>query len=68
MPNYTVVDLTTYYKPTDKITINAGVFNLLDEKYWIWNNVRTQASSSSANLDRFTEAGRNVGVDVTYEF
>ncbi|PPC76151.1 hypothetical protein C4K68_17350 [Pokkaliibacter plantistimulans] len=68
VPNYTVVDLTTYYKPTDKITINAGVFNLLDEKYWIWNNVRTQASSSSANLDRFTEAGRNVGVDVTYEF
>ncbi|MCC4273883.1 TonB-dependent hemoglobin/transferrin/lactoferrin family receptor [Marinomonas communis] len=66
-PSHTLVDLTAYYKPTDYVTINAGVFNAFDEEYWVWNDIRS-LSNNSANLARYTRAGRNVGVDVTVSF
>ncbi|MBJ7537926.1 TonB-dependent hemoglobin/transferrin/lactoferrin family receptor [Marinomonas transparens] len=77
--SYQVVDVTGYYKPTGSVTINAGVFNLLDEEYQKWSDVRhatvnTPVQSlnpfavNNTNLQRYTRAGRNVGVDVTVTF
>jgi len=65
--DYSLIDLTAYYKPTDSLTINAGLFNLTDEKYLNWNDIR-DLSNSGTNLDRYTRTGRNVGVDATYTF
>ncbi|MEL7244344.1 MAG: TonB-dependent hemoglobin/transferrin/lactoferrin family receptor, partial [Cyanobacteria bacterium J06573_2] len=31
---YFTLDLLGYYKFSDKVTLNVGLFNLLDEKYW----------------------------------
>lgn len=67
IPSYSKLDLTGYYKPFEKLTVSAGLFNITDEKYWVWNDIRN-LTNSSENLDRYSEAGRNVGVDVTYEF
>lgn len=67
IPASTVLDLTTYYRPLDNVTLRAGLFNLTDEKYWLWNTVR-QVANSSANLDRYTQPGRNVGVSVDVTF
>ena len=36
-PGYGIVDLTAYYKPHNDVTINAGIFNMFDKKYWIWD-------------------------------
>lgn len=66
IPSHKLLDVTAYYKPTDAITINAGLFNAFDEKYWVWNDIRDL--SGSTNLERYTRAGRNFGVDITVAF
>lgn len=65
--SYRVVDLTAYYKPSETITLNAGVFNLFDEEYRKWSDVR-KLSNKSTSLERYSRAGRNFGVDVTLAF
>ena len=65
-PGYGVVDLTAYYKPTDKLTLRAGLFNLTDKKYWNWDQART--ATTSVNLDRYTQPGRNLSVSAKYTF
>ena len=65
--DYHLVDLTAYYKPTDNLTFNAGLFNLTDEKYLNWNDIRN-ITNTSTNLDRYTRAGRNFGIDATLSF
>lgn len=65
--SHTLVDLTGYYRPYENVRVAAGLFNLTDEKYWAWNDIRDLAGASS-NLDRYTQPGRNYGVDVTVSF
>ncbi|MGF1689391.1 TonB-dependent hemoglobin/transferrin/lactoferrin family receptor [Photobacterium japonica] len=60
----TVVDVIAYYKPIKDLTLRAGVFNLTDEAYYNWNDVRGQTSE---NKD-LTEAGRNWSITAKYEF
>ncbi|AUI88197.1 TonB-dependent receptor [Vibrio azureus] len=63
-PSATVADLTAYYKPINNITIRAGVMNLTDEKYYLWNDVR----GKSALTSDLTQAERNYSLSVKYEF
>ena len=71
-PGAGVLDLTAYYKVTDDLTINSGIFNLTDQKYWRWDDVRGFSGSgeasvvSPANLDRLTQPGRNFGLNVVW--
>ncbi|GEM76415.1 TonB-dependent hemoglobin/transferrin/lactoferrin family receptor [Vibrio sagamiensis] len=64
IPSATVADLTAYYKPIDDVTIRAGVMNLTDEKYYMWNDVR----GKSALTSDLTQAERNYSLSVKYEF
>ncbi|CAM3464475.1 TonB-dependent hemoglobin/transferrin/lactoferrin family receptor [Parendozoicomonas haliclonae] len=66
-PGYGVVDLTAHYKPTDEITLRAGLFNLTDKKYWAWESVSNVAPGSN-NMDRFTKPGRHFNLSAKYEF
>ncbi|WP_260261709.1 TonB-dependent hemoglobin/transferrin/lactoferrin family receptor [Vibrio intestinalis] len=60
----TVVDLTAYYRPIEDLTIRGGIFNLTDEEYYNWTDVRGQSEE-----DKFyTQAGRNFSVTVKYDF
>jgi len=71
-PGFGVVDLTGYYRVTPDITVNAGLYNLADKKYWLWDDVRGYDSTGEAgflapaNLDRLTQPGRNVSVNVVW--
>lgn len=71
-PGAGILDLTAYYKVTDDFTINSGIYNLTDKKYWRWDDVRgfnatgEAAVLSPANLDRLTQPGRNFGVNVVW--
>ncbi|WMN90035.1 TonB-dependent hemoglobin/transferrin/lactoferrin family receptor [Vibrio parahaemolyticus] len=60
----TVVDITAYYKPIKDLTLRAGVFNVTDEEYYNWNDVR---GLSSEDRDR-SEAKRNLSLTAKYEF
>ena len=72
-PGYGVLDLSGYFKVTDDLTVNAGLYNLTDKKYWQWDSVRgydgqgEAAVTQPANLDRLTMPGRNVAVNVVWD-
>jgi hemoglobin/transferrin/lactoferrin receptor protein len=72
-PGYGVLDLTGFYKVTDDLTLNAGLYNLTDKKYWQWDSVRGydnvgEASvTQPANLDRLTQPGRNFAVNLVWD-
>ncbi len=64
---WTTVDLTAWFRPTASLEIAVGLFNLTDEKYWLWNDVRGLTGVTGA-FDRYTQPGRNAGVNVRYTF
>ncbi|WP_145750807.1 TonB-dependent hemoglobin/transferrin/lactoferrin family receptor [Nitrospirillum amazonense] len=61
---FTILDATAYWAVTENASIRAGIFNLTDEKYWWWGDVRGQASTSTV-LDAWTQPGRNFGASLT---
>ena len=72
-PGYGVLDLTGFYKVTDDVTVNAGLYNLTDKKYWQWDDVRgydgigEAGATAPANLDRLTMPGRNFAINVVWD-
>lgn len=72
-PGFGTLDLTGYYKLSDDLTVNAGLYNLTDKKYWLWDDVRgydsvgEAAVTAPANLDRLTQPGRNFSVNVVWD-
>lgn len=72
-PGYGVLDLTGYYKLTDDLTVNAGLYNLTDKKYWQWDDVRgydgngEAGVTAPANLDRLTQSGRNFSINLVWD-
>lgn len=73
---YTVFDLLANVAITDKLRLNAGVYNLFDEAYYRWQRVRFVTEGSGGvrggvrgdGIDRYSEPGRNVRVSLTYRF
>jgi hemoglobin/transferrin/lactoferrin receptor protein len=66
-PNYTVLDLGVYWKPTTNLTFNANVNNVLNTKYWRWSDV-SGLTENSRIADAYTAAGRTVHVSMRYDF
>lgn len=71
-PGFGTLDLTGYYQISEDLTLNAGLYNLTDKKYWLWDNVRgydsvgEAAVTAPANLDRLTQPGRNFSVNLVW--
>ncbi|MBD1576604.1 TonB-dependent hemoglobin/transferrin/lactoferrin family receptor [Vibrio sp. S11_S32] len=63
---YSLVDLTTYYRPIQDLTLRAGLFNALDKKYWLYSDLN--GKKSGENQDFYTQSGRNWGVSLDYQF
>lgn len=61
---FTLLDLTAYWNVTDRVTARAGAFNVLDEKYGWWSDIRGLANASTV-LDAYTQPGRNFGLSLT---
>ncbi|MFC6335829.1 TonB-dependent hemoglobin/transferrin/lactoferrin family receptor [Pseudomonas sp. CCM 7891] len=72
-PGFGVVDLTGFYKVTDEVTLNGGLYNLTDKKYWNWDDVRSYDGvgeagvTSPASLDRLTQPGRNFALNLIWD-
>jgi len=49
------------------LTARAGVFNLTDETYAYWNDVRG-LSATAVSRDAYTQPGRNLSLSLTYDF
>lgn len=64
LPGWGVVDFTFHVEPVQNLIVRGGIYNVLDRKYYQWSRAR----GASTNLPRYTEAGRNIGLNVQYKF
>jgi hemoglobin/transferrin/lactoferrin receptor protein len=62
--SFTLLDVTAYWNVTDRATLRAGAFNVFDETYAWWSDVRGLSAASSIT-DAYTQPGRNFGVSLT---
>ncbi|MFN3836966.1 MAG: TonB-dependent hemoglobin/transferrin/lactoferrin family receptor [Brevundimonas sp.] len=62
--SFTLLDLTAYWNVTERATLRAGAFNVFDETYGWWSDVRG-LSAASIVKDAYTQPGRNFGVSLT---
>ena len=64
-PGFGLVDISAYWDINKNLRLAAGVFNLFDKKYWLWSNVgQTGLTANSPSLDRYTQPGINVAVNL----
>lgn len=63
----TVLDLTAFLRIAEGLVARAGVFNITDETYWLWSDVRGLSRAASF-ADAFTRPGRNASVSLTARF
>ncbi|MNF67142.1 putative hemoglobin and hemoglobin-haptoglobin-binding protein 2 precursor [compost metagenome] len=72
-PGFGILDLSGYYDITSDLTLNVGLYNLTDKKYWLWDDVRgydgvgEAGAVNPANLDRLTQPGRNVAINLVWD-
>jgi hemoglobin/transferrin/lactoferrin receptor protein len=62
VPGYGVLDLLGHYDIGTGFSINAGIFNLLDKKYFIAQDV-TGVAATSPLLDLYTQPGTTFAVN-----
>lgn len=61
--DFTLLDVVAYWNVTDRVTARAGVFNVLDETYSWWSDVRGVAATSTIT-DAYTQPGRNFSLSL----
>ncbi|MBK1880955.1 TonB-dependent hemoglobin/transferrin/lactoferrin family receptor [Luteolibacter pohnpeiensis] len=76
-PAWFTLDLVSWWKPVPDLTLNIGINNIFDEKYWNWGTVRRSGGhlgldsfggQASSVDDRTTAPGRNFFISATYQF
>ncbi|TCP95788.1 hemoglobin/transferrin/lactoferrin receptor protein [Cricetibacter osteomyelitidis] len=74
---YTLVDFIAYFKPLKNLTLQAGVYNMMNRKYITWDSVRSIRPFGTSNLidqktgegiNRFYSAGRNFKLNAELTF
>jgi hemoglobin/transferrin/lactoferrin receptor protein len=65
--DFALLDLTAYWNVNDRVTARAGVFNVFDETYSWWSDVRGVAANSAV-LDANTQPGRNLGLSLALRY
>ena len=66
-PGNTSVDLLGYYNFNPNTTLNIGIFNLFNTKYWDWSDVNG-ISASAPDLDLYTQSGISLSASLTVRF
>lgn len=76
--SYMTLDLFGYYRPTDNITLRAGIYNLTDKKYHTWDTMRginirgttdkVDYDHNNQGLERFYAPGRNYSASIEFKF
>lgn len=65
---YTLFDLTGYINFTPLISLNVGVYNLFNQKYFDYSDLRTFPAADSARVDRFAQPGTNIAASLSWKF
>ena len=64
---FTILDATAFFAVTDALKLRAGIFNIFDENYAYWQDVRG-LSATSTTTDAYTRPGRNASVSLSFQF
>lgn len=60
-------DLLAHFDIAERVRVNVGAFNLADEKYWEWSDVRGRPAGDAA-IDRYTQPGLNASASASIRF
>ena len=63
----TIFDLISYYNVNERFSLDIGLYNIFDTKYYNFRTVKNE-SPTAADLDKFSEAGANVKVGFKFIF
>lgn len=68
-PKYDLLDLTAWWQLDKNIEINAGIYNITNEKYWDGIDLQNEKAQDMwvkwyDHLDRWTQPGRNIAISV----
>ena len=63
---YTTLDLLTKYKHSDSLELSVGISNILDAKYYQYQNIPTNVSA--AKVEQYREAGRSIQAGFKFIF
>jgi hemoglobin/transferrin/lactoferrin receptor protein len=66
-PSWQTVDLTAAWRPSPRVEMRAGVFNLFDETYWRWLDVYRLAEDDPM-IPLMARPGRNYTVSLQLNF
>lgn len=67
-PGYGILDLNGWVQVTESVSINAGLYNLTDKKYWQWSGGSLGTlTEDSASIDRFSQPGRYAAANLIWE-
>lgn len=64
---YGILDLTGHYNITKNLTLRAGVYNITDKEYWMYEDARG-LDASDTDLDDYTQPSRNISASFVYSF
>ncbi|MBL8670526.1 MAG: TonB-dependent receptor, partial [Alphaproteobacteria bacterium] len=67
-PSYDLVDFGAWFELAPHFTINAGVRNLLDRKYFIAQDVVGLTSTNPSDINRLAQPGRNAYVNASVKW
>ncbi len=58
---YTLLDVFGSYAITPKINLTAGVYNVFNKEYYLWNRVRTAGAGTAGRAVRRRQGAGRVG-------
>ncbi len=64
---YFTLDLLAYYNISDNVSLNLGLFNLFNERYFVWSDVEG-IEADDKDLDRFAQPGFNAAFSIRVRF
>jgi hemoglobin/transferrin/lactoferrin receptor protein len=64
----TFVDLVAFVNVTQALKLRGGLFNITNETYTLWQDIRGLPITSAAIADAFTRPGRNFSFSASYRF
>ncbi len=77
-PSALTLDLVARWQVSKNVMLTAGLYNLTNQKYWLYQNVRnigpngvsntSPATPSPGSLDRFTQPGISTRIALTLNF
>ncbi len=73
---YTLLDVFGSYDLTSRLHLTAGVYNVFNKEYYLWNRVRTAGSGTAVfagntspdGIGRWSQPGRNVRFTLSFDF